>query len=131
MMHKGLVASSHGGVRANANGAMGGVAFLASSHMGPPCCLSSPCAVSRQLSFTAAFGWTVSNLSRGVRPTGNGSRRRRRRKGVEAQIEMFSSDDFSVERLLGTQGYMNVKRWGDSLIVKILHSPIFVLFTFF
>ena len=50
---------------------------------------------------------------------------------MEAQIEMFSSDDFSVERLLGTQGYMNVKRWGHSLIVKILHSPIFVLFFYF
>ena len=50
---------------------------------------------------------------------------------MEAQIEMFSSDDFSVERLLGTQGYMNVKRWGHSLIAKILHSPIFVLFLIF
>jgi hypothetical protein len=59
------------------------------------------------LSFGAALGggW----CKRGV-AGGRVSSRGVRRKGVQAQIEMFSSEDFDVERLLGSQGYINVSR---------------------
>lgn len=58
--------------------------------------------VTRPLSVGAAFGGSW--WKRGV------AGRRVRRRGVEAQIEMFSSEDFDVERFLGSQGYINVSR---------------------
>lgn len=73
-------------------------------------------------SFGAAFGanwgkqfgvinWAPRNRNRIVR-----------RKDVEAQIEMFSSEDFDVERFLGSQGYINVSRYRTLVAMACLSN---------
>ena len=78
---------------------------------GAVCCVPSSrqlvTARAMPLSSGAAFGGSWCKRGAGV---AGGSRRGVRRTAVKAQIEMFSSDDFDVERFLGSQGYINVSR---------------------
>ncbi|KAL3684942.1 hypothetical protein R1sor_002964 [Riccia sorocarpa] len=57
------------------------------------------------------------------------NRRRRRRLeqhlAVAASIEQFSSDDFEVERLLSTYGYMNVSSYGGPPSADVMGVPGF------
>lgn len=84
--------------------------------------LERPCRVpsSRQLvtaalplplSFRAAFGANWCTKAIAAAHSGRRSNRVVRRKRVVAEIELFSSDDFDVERFLGSQGYINVSSY--------------------
>ncbi|KAL2653141.1 hypothetical protein R1flu_021269 [Riccia fluitans] len=51
--------------------------------------------------------------------------RRRRNLAIAARIEQFSSDDFQVERLLSTYGYMNVSSYGGPQSAGVMGVSVF------
>ncbi|KAG0618596.1 hypothetical protein M758_4G076500 [Ceratodon purpureus] len=96
------------------SGTLGDIAACATSYSSRACCASRQVVTAASFSFGAAFGAHTSwcKHAAGVVTTSRSNCNRIRRKGVvEAQIEMFSSDDFDVDRFLGSQGYINVSSY--------------------